>query len=113
MIHHIRNHVRVKPGVSLLLLATILAGCTWVNATPQGERVRLVPADRVADCEKLGEISTFTKATIAGLDRNADKIRQELNTLARNEAAQMGADTIVAATSVSDGRRGYIVYRCL
>lgn len=113
MIHHVRNHVRVKPGVSLLLLATILAGCTWVDATPQGERVRLVPADRVADCEKLGDISTFTKADVAGLDRNAEKVRQELNTLARNEAADMGADTIVAASSVSEGRRDYVVYRCL
>lgn len=97
----------------LLLLGSIVAACTWVEPTPQGKQVRLVPQDRVADCRQVGELSTFTKAQVAGVDRNADKVRQELDTLARNEAADMDADTIVATGPVRDGRRSYLAYRCL
>lgn len=97
-----------------MLLGAVLAGsCTWVDTTPEGNRVRVVPGDRVTDCRHLGELSVYTKAEIAGVERNAGKISEELETLARNEAATMDGDTIVAATKISNGRRTYQVYRCL
>jgi len=99
--------------LGLPLLGGFLAACTWVDPTPQGEQVRLVPRDRVADCRQVGELSTFTKAEVAGVSRNADKVRRELDTLARNEAADMDADTIVATGPVRDGRRSYFAYSCL
>lgn len=97
----------------LLLLGSLLTACTWVEPTPQGEQVRIVPQDRVADCRRVGELSTLTKAEVAGVSRNAEKVREELDTLARNEAADMGADTIVVSGPVREGRRSYVAYRCL
>lgn len=98
----------------LLLLGTggFAAGCTWVDLTPSGEAVRVVPADRVADCRRVGTLSVYTKAEVAGIDRSADKVRGELETLARNEAATMHADTIVADSEIAKGRRDYVAYRC-
>lgn len=102
---------------SMLLVALLASGltsaCSWVEPSPQAEQVRVVPADRVADCRQLGDLSSYTRAEIIGIDRSAGKIRQELETLARNEAAELGADTIVAASPVVDGRRRYLAYRCL
>lgn len=104
---------RCISGLPMLLLGSTLVGCTWVEPTPESERVRIVPADRVADCRRLGELTTYTKAEIAGVNRNSDKVQEELEALARNEAAEMDADTIVAATETSNGRQTYIVYRCV
>lgn len=106
------DRVRFSLRLASLLLGGLLAGCTWVEMTPEAERVRIVPADRVADCRQIGTLSTYTKAKVAGVSRNDEKVKEELDTLARNEAAEMGADTIVADSEVSNGRREYVVYRC-
>lgn len=107
------NHrVRFTPVLPMLLFGSILVGCTWVKTPPEAERVRIVPTDRVADCEPLGDLSTYTKAKVLGVNRKAAKVQEELEALARVEAAEMGADTIVAASEVSNGRQRYIAYRC-
>ena len=95
------------------VLAAVVFACTWVEPTAESARVRIVPADRVADCEVLGSITTYTKAQVAGIRRNANKVRTELDELARREAADMGSDTLVAAGPVSNGRRSYTAHRCL
>lgn len=95
------------------LLGGTIAACTWVKPTPQGERVRIVPSDRVADCKRLAELSTYTKDEVAGVDRKASKVEKELAVLARNEAAEIGADTIVATSGVVDGRQKFTAYDCL
>ncbi|MGI9318645.1 MAG: hypothetical protein ACR2QW_15050, partial [bacterium] len=46
----------------LIFVISLFSGCAWVKTTPAAEKVRLVPADRVNDCEKLGDLSTYTKA---------------------------------------------------
>jgi hypothetical protein len=40
------------------------------------------------------------------------KVAGELEALARNEAALMGGDTVVAELPVKDGRQVFGVYRC-
>lgn len=106
------NRFRFVLGPLFVLLGG-LAGCTWVDMTPEAEKVRVVPADRVADCSRVGELSTYTKAKVAGVSRSGGKVREELETLARNEAASIGADTIVAVSDVSEGRREYVAYQCM
>ena len=100
------------PALLSLLFGAALVGCTWVKTTPEAEQVRIVPRDRVADCKQLGDVSTYTKAKVAGVNRKATKVQEELETLARIEAAEMGADTIVAASQISNGRQTYTAYQC-
>jgi hypothetical protein len=40
-------------------------------------------------------------------------VQDNLNVTARNSAAKMGADTIVPASQVEDGKQTFNVYRCL
>ena len=105
--------VRFVTVLTMLLAGLLITGCTWVKATPNAERVRIVPADRVADCAKIGDLSVYTKSRVAGVNRKAAIVKQELETLARNEAAEMGADTIISASDILDGRQSFIAYRCL
>jgi len=97
----------------ILTMAGIGVGCTWVKSTPSADAVRIVPADRVADCVRVGTVSGFTKADVAGVDRSVAKVQSEVETLARLEAVDMDADTLVAKGALEEGRQAFIAYRCL
>ena len=94
-------------------LAALAGGCTWVKLTTPGEGVRVGTVAQVASCRKLGATHTKTSTRIAFFSRSPRKIDSELESLARNEAADMGGDTIVAqGPTSSEGRRSFDVYRC-
>lgn len=102
-----RHHI-----LTLLALAAWLNACTWVPLTPEGETVRVARADEVRDCERKGEVASILKSRVAGFERKPGKVADELVALARNEAALMGGDTVVAESPVKDGRQMFGVYRC-
>lgn len=109
-------HSNIYRYIFYVLLAAsiaIVCGCTWVKATPEAKKVRLVPADRVADCRRIGAVTTYTKDKISVVGRKHNKVSQELETLAKNDAAKRGADTIVATTKVQDGQQDFALFRCL
>lgn len=95
-----------------LVCVAALNACTWVKLTPQGESVRVAGAGEVAGCERVGEITAKVLDKAAFMKRSRDKQAEELATLARNEAGDMGADAVVAASDIQDGRRRFTVYRC-
>lgn len=95
------------------VLLAILVGCTWVKKTPGATAVRVVPADRVADCKQLGNVSVSTLNNVSIVNRKAAKVEKELETIAQNEAAESKADTIVAISKIIEGRRTYAMYSCL
>jgi len=96
-----------------LLVAISLQACTWVKMTSGGEKVRVLSVEEVSSCKKLGITQSFLKDKIAGVNRNKDKVKKELETLARNTAADMGGDTIVPKTEIEDGQQSFTVYKCI
>ena len=81
----------------LILAATLLAatGCTWVKMGPGAAQVRVAGAgENLSSCVRRGEVSVSVKDRLGPVERNELKVRDELETLARNEAPSMGADTI-------------------
>jgi hypothetical protein len=111
-----RDTVRRSRTVRLAAIAgvTLLAGaCTWVKLTQPGESVHVGTISEVAACEKLGATHTKTSPKIGIFTRSTKKVDLELETLARNEAADMSGDTIVAqGPTSSEGRRSFDVFRC-
>lgn len=93
---------------------TSLLGCTWVPLAPEAESVRVVSsAEALAGCKKLGVVRSQTRARVGFFARSEEKISDELTALARNNAAEMGADSIIADGPPSvDGRQRFIAYRC-
>ncbi len=104
-----------RPPLLMLTIAltVVVGGCTWVKKTPEARNVRIVPVDRVADCKSMGSVTTNTVDSISVVNRNAQTVEKELEALAQNQAAESGADTIVATTKVVNGTRTFAMYKCL
>jgi len=110
-----RSNLRSRPALILLTGALLaMPGCAWVTLTPEAEGVRVVSSTQeVAGCRNLGGIRAQTRARIGFIARSEEKISQELEALARNNAAEMGADTLVADGPPSaEGRQRFEAYRC-
>ncbi|HSG87893.1 MAG TPA: DUF4156 domain-containing protein [Pseudomonadales bacterium] len=103
-----RRHRRLP---TLFASALLLSGCTWVELTDAGLAVTVVDA-APDNCAVVGRISTNTQAEVAGIARNADRIADELEWLARNEAADLGANTLLPTSEISGGRRNFDALNC-
>jgi hypothetical protein len=98
-------------NVLLILLTGLLSACTWVHMAPGASSVR-VAASPPAGCEKRGEVEVSVKHSIAFIDRNQLRVREELETLARNEAPGLAADTIHPLSDPIRGAQRWAAWRC-
>lgn len=97
-------------GAYVFLLCAATA-CTWVKPSAGGAKVQEATVADVAGCERIGTASGTTRASV-GLPRNKGIVRSEQVTLAQNQAAVLGGDTIVANGPPQGGTLDFIVYRC-
>lgn len=98
----------------LLITGSImLSGCTWVKVSPGGEKVRVLAPTDVKSCTLIGDTQVSLLARVGAVNRNEEKVQQELYALARNSAADMGGDTVVPASEVHEGKQRYTVYKCV
>jgi hypothetical protein len=89
------------------------AACTWVEPDANGRNVRVVYDGTLEGaCRALGTVTVSVKHEVAGIERNRLKVQDELESLARNEAATMGGDSVQALGEPSGGEQRYGVYRC-
>lgn len=106
----------MRPVVlSLVAAATLtVAGCTWVHLAPGARAVQVLPLGATPpDCEKRGDIAVSVRDSVAFYERNDLRVRDELETLARNEAPGLGANTIVPLSPPADGEQRFAAYRCV
>lgn len=97
---------------SLILLPLLaLGGCTWVHMAPGAAAVQVVTATP-AGCEKRGEVTVSVKDNIAFYDRNSLRVREELETLARNEAPGIGANVVQPLAEPADGEQHFAAWHC-
>ncbi len=95
----------------IILFATVLvSACTWVKLTPEGARVAVLSAGQVEHCEHIGT-TTVEVLDRAILERGSEKVATELETLARNGAADH-ANVIVASSQVENGVQTFALYQC-
>lgn len=95
-----------------LVLALLLgSGCTWVKISDEARAIELVEAGQVTACKRLGTVSSKVRAKVAGITRGENKVRVELDNLAREQALEMGADTLVRE-SIEGGNGHYTAYAC-
>ena len=89
-----------------------LTACTWVEPTEEGSRVLLAEASDIENCKPVGARNTSVKHAVGIYTRSEQKVTEELVTLARNRAAEMGGDTIVARGPASEGSMSFDIYKC-
>jgi len=93
-------------------LASVSA-CTWVPLEQGGAAVRVASAkESLAQCQFRGDITTSVTNRLAGLERNTIKVADELETLARNEAAGLGANVLKPKSEVIAGEQSFAAYLC-
>ncbi len=97
----------------LLLLAPLLfSACSWVDLDESGQAIKVAYGKNLDACEKKGEIVVSVRDRVLLVKRNPIKVRDELESLARNQAASLGADTIQALDEPHDGEQQFGAYRC-
>lgn len=94
-------------------LALSLGACTWVKMEPDGVTVRVARAgDSLSSCTKKGEVSVSVRDKVGLYQRNDLKVRDELETMARNEASTLAADTVQPLNEPSGGEQRFAAYQC-
>jgi hypothetical protein len=94
-------------------MTAVLGGCSFVTVDPGAEDVLVLEANRTKDCERLGQTRVSVATKIGFIKRGKPAISDNLETLARNSAAEMGGDTITAETEVSDGKQTFGIFECV
>ena len=104
----------MKHLISIPLFAVILmaAGCSWVKPTERAADVRVAEAADVTSCRKVGTSTVSVLDNVVGIPRSYRTLSTELATLARNEAAILGGDTVVPSSEIVDGQQVFEVYDC-
>jgi hypothetical protein len=102
-----------KLFVTLSVTATLLAatGCTFVHMAPGASAVKVVTGPP-AGCERRGEVEVSVKDSLGPYERNPLRVREELETLARNEAPGLNADTVQALAEPADGKQRFAAWHC-
>jgi len=97
--------------IVLLCILTINA-CTWVRLTKEGESVVVKTESEVTDCKRGAKTSATLRSKVMGIERNEEKVKEELETLGRNAAVEYGGNVIVPITEIKDGSQSFAVYQC-
>ena len=99
-------------GTWVAIASLALAGCTFVKSETEAEGVRVAEESEVASCRRVGTTTATVMSRIIGIGRSEKKMAGELATLARNQAAKKGADTVVATSPIESGTREFALYDC-
>ncbi|MEZ5503271.1 MAG: DUF4156 domain-containing protein [Halioglobus sp.] len=107
MKHNIR-----KPVAIVLLGYLAASGCTWVDPVPGASNVTLVMPTHVSNCKPLGSTTSQVKDKVGFINRSDEKVAEELLTLAKNSAVELGGDTLVAEGAPNEGTQKFRIYKC-
>jgi len=103
----------MKKSVWMFLsVALLAAGCTWVKPTDTGERVTVATFEQVKTCKNLAKVTVAVLDKVVFIPRSEEKVAGELQTMAKNSAAELKGDTIVAVSKVINGEQAFNVYDC-
>jgi hypothetical protein len=97
----------------LAIATTTLAACSWgIKLDSGGDKVRTAWNGDVSGCKDLGHITVSVLDHVGPVNRRDLKVRDELEVMARNEAAGMGADTIAPNGEPRDGEQNWNAFHC-
>lgn len=97
----------------LLLVPVLLSACSWgITLDDAAKNVRTAWSGDVSSCKELGKVTVSVMDHVGPVDRNSITVRDELEVLARNQAAQMHADTIKPLAEPADGSQPWGAYQC-
>jgi hypothetical protein len=103
----------MRKTLLLVPVALMLGACTWgITLDDAAKNVRTVWSGDVSSCRELGKVTVSVMNRVGPINRNDIKVRDELEVMARNEAAKMHADTIKPLAEPSEGSQPWGAYQC-
>lgn len=103
----------MRKTLLLLVPVLLLSACTWgITMDDAAKNVRTAWSGDVSSCRELGKVTVSVMDHVGPVDRNTITVRDELEVLARNQAAQMHADTIKPLAEPSSGSQPWGAYQC-
>ncbi|MGV8934470.1 MAG: DUF4156 domain-containing protein [Gallionellaceae bacterium] len=106
----------MKYSATMLTLLSIaaLSACSSViiGDKPGSDHVSLANADQVANCQSKGKINVTVLANVGIIPRSEETVEANLLQMARNNAVDNGADTLVKGESKEPGKRQFEMYKC-
>ena len=91
-------------------LAMSLPACTFVHIAPSATNVKVLAT--APACERRGEAEVSVRHKVGFYERSEAQVRDELETLARNEAPGVGADSISPLGPPVEGGQSWALWRC-
>jgi len=91
-----------------------LGGCTsmMIGERAGSDRVSLADASQVGGCQSKGQTIVSVVAKVGFIKRLPEAVEADLYQLARNNAVDAGADTLVKGESKEFGQRTFAMYKC-
>ena len=97
----------------LLLVPVMLSACTYgITLDDAAKNVRTAWSGDVSACRSVGKVTVSVQDHVGPVDRNNITVRDELEVLARNEAATLHADTVKPLAEPVDGSQPWGAYQC-
>ena len=97
-----------------LLSIVVLSACSsvMIGEKEGSDRVSLADAKQIANCQSKGKINVSVLAKIGIIPRSEEDVEANLFQMARNNAVENGADTLVKGESKEPGKRQFEMYKC-
>ena len=105
--------MKYKAKILSFCIVMALTACSFVSLDPQARDVVVQnDAGALKGCKSLGSttVSLWSKSETF---QSQKTVENQLDTLARNEAATMGGNTVIANSEINNGQRTYSVYNCI
>lgn len=102
--------------VTTILMSAIAgtSGCasSLIGVREGAERVSMADAKQVVDCQSKGKTIVTVLSKIGFIPRGEEDVEANLYQLARNNAVDAGADTLVKGESTVFGKRTFEMFKC-
>ena len=102
----------IKLVTAMALGTLVLSGCSWVDLDPKADDVLLLKPFQTKQCEQIRKTTSQVLDKLWFVNRNQEKMADELATLARNTAAQLGGNAVVADSDIVEGKQTFIILNC-
>ena len=98
----------------MLMLVAGSSGCasSMIGVHEGAERVSLADSSQVGGCQSKGKTIVSVLPKIGFIKRNDEDVEANLYQMARNDAVDAGADTVVKGESKEFGKRTFEMYKC-
>ena len=101
----------MRTCVAAVCIVWAVSACTLAPLDRAATGVRVLSAAPTG-CTELSEVEVSVTGNVGPIDRNALRVKDELETLARNEAAKQSANAVLAVSSPDMGEQRFKLYRC-